>query len=819
MAKRKPAGLPSRKQILDFIASSDQPAGKREIARAFALRGADKIELKRLLNDMADEGLIDHSRGRAFHQAGGVPKVTVLRVSQVDDSGNVFAVPEQWHAETPPPRLRIQERGRSALGIGDRVLCRTEERGQGWIAHPLKKLAKAAELVLGVVRRDGDRFWLSPVDKKERREFAIHDLKDAEAGDLVLCEVSGRPPRVSARVDAVLGDPFAPRSFSLIAIHKHGLRAEFAQEAIDEAHRVAKQPLDPPLAGEGDRGAKRRGGGGGVQGSEPPPSAAHAAATSPTRGGAEREDLTHLPIVAIDPEDARDHDDAIWAEADGEGGWNAIVAIADVSFYVRPGSELDREARGRGNSVYFPDRVVPMLPEELSADICSLKEGADRAAVACHLKIDAKGNMTNWRFSRAKVRIAANIAYEDAQAAIDAAGEERIDVSSPTCAMPPIEGRVPQELVETALKPLWACWRALFAAREKRDPLELDLPERRVMLDEKGRITSIAPRDRLDAHRLVEDYMIAANVAAARALEAKKAPVMYRVHEPPSREKLVALKDYLKTFGVEFALGQVVKPGTFNRLIDQARSSSRPGAGRGPGKEKLGPRFRGDDDIVPEIMEQLLRTQMQARYGPERLGHFGLALATYAHFTSPIRRYADLLVHRSLVDAYKLGEGGLPKGEEEKFEQIGEQISMLERRAMEAERETIDRYVAAYLSDQVGQLVECRITGVQPFGFFATVEDLGGDGLVFVRDLGTEYFRYDEGARQLIGEQTGETYRVGQRLTLRLAEANPVSGSLRFELPEGSYGGPVPQRRDRQRRPAGGKRGRPANIRHSNRPR
>jgi len=754
MPRKRPAGLPSRKQILDFIASSDQPAGKREIARAFGLSGQDKIELKRLLKDMADEGLIDSSPGRAFHQAGGVPKVTVLRVAAVDDGGAVWAVPEQWHAETPPPRLRVVERGkRSALGIGDRVLARTGQKGETFIAHPMKKLERAAELVLGVVRRDGDRFWLSPVDKRERREMFIADVKDAEAGDLVLCEVTGRPPRTSARVDAVLGDPFAPKSFSLIAIHKHGLRHEFAQEAIDEAHRVAKLPLG------------------------------------------EREDLTHLPIVAIDPEDARDHDDAIWAEPDGEGGWNAIVAIADVSFYVRPGSALDREARARGNSVYFPDRVVPMLPEELSADICSLKAGEDRAAMACHLKIGGDGALKSWRFSRAKVRIAANIAYEDAQAAIDAAEEERIDVSSPVCFMPPVEGPLPQELVDHALKPLWGCWRALLAARNRREPLELDLPERRVMLDEKGRITSIAPRDRLDAHRLVEDFMIAANVAAARALEGKKAPVMYRVHEPPSREKLVALKDYLATFGIEFALGQVIKPGTFNRIIDRLEGAD--------GRE--------------DIMEQLLRTQMQARYGPERLGHFGLALATYAHFTSPIRRYADLLVHRSLVSGYKLGDGGLPPGEEERFEQIGEQISMLERRAMEAERETVDRYVAAYLADQVGQLVECRISGVQPFGFFATVEDLGGDGLLLARDLGREYFRYDEGAKQLVGEESGDVYRIGQRLTLRLAEANPVSGSLRFELPEGSYGGraaPAP-RRDRVR--MGGKRGRPPNIRHSNR--
>jgi len=754
MPRKHSTSLPSRKQILDFIASSDQPAGKREIARAFGLSGQSKIDLKRLLKDMADEGLIDSSPGRAFHKSGGIPKVTVLRVQAFDESGNVWATPEQWHAETPPPRLRLIERGRkTALGIGDRVLARTEEKGQGFIAHPMKKLARSAELALGVVKQEGTRFWLSPVDKRERRELAISDLKDAEAGDLVLCEVSGRPPRVTARVDAVLGDPFAPRSFSLIAIHKHGLRHEFSDEAVDEAHRVSKQALG------------------------------------------EREDLTHLPIVAIDPEDARDHDDAIWAEPDNEGGWNAIVAIADVSFYVRPGSDLDREARARGNSVYFPDRVVPMLPEELSADICSLKEGEDRAAMACHLKVSKDGELTSWRFTRAKVRIAANIAYEDAQSAIDAAEEERIEISSPTCSMPPIEGAVPQELVEKALKPLWGCWRALFAARQKRDPLELDLPERRVMLDEKGRITSIAPRDRLDAHRLVEDFMIAANVAAARALEAKKAPVMYRVHEPPSREKLVAVKDYLSTFGVEFSLGQVIKPGTFNRVIERI----------------------GDADGREEIMEQLLRTQMQARYGPERLGHFGLALATYAHFTSPIRRYADLLVHRALVKAYKLGDGGLPPGEDERFDQIGEQISMLERRAMEAERETIDRYVAAFLADQVGQLVECRITGIQPFGFFATVEELGGDGLLLAKDLGQEYFRYEEAARILVGEESGETYRVGQRLTLRLAEANPVSGSLRFELPQGSYGGAgaPPARRDRVHR--AGRRGRPANIRHSNR--
>jgi len=648
------------------------------------------------------------------------------------------------------------------------VLARTEEKGNGIIAYPMKKLLKGSELVLGVVHREGESFWLRPVDKKERRELPITDRGKAEVGDLVLAEKSGRPPRLSARVSEVLGDPFAPRSFSLIAIHKHGIPHEFPAGVIEEAERVAKLDL-----------------------------------------GA-REDLTQIPIVAIDPADARDHDDAVWAAPDEDpansGGWKAIVAIADVSFYVRPGSALDKEARKRGNSVYFPDRVVPMLPETLSAHVCSLVEGEDRAALVCHLQVSKDGQLKSWRFTRARVRIAANIAYEDAQAAIDAlAGHERTEVASSPCAMPEIEGDgalVAQEIVEQTLKPLWACWNALYKAREKRAPLDLDLPERRVVLDEKGRILSVAPRERLDAHKLIEDCMIAANVAAAKALEAKKAPVMYRDHEPPSREKLVALKGYLETFEIEFALGQVIRPETFNRIIDRV----------------------GEADFKPQIMEQILRTQTQAYYGPENHGHFGLALGSYAHFTSPIRRYADLLVHRSLVRSHGLGEGGLTDGEAEAMDIIGESISQFERRAMEAERDTIDRYVAAYLSERVGDLVECRITGVQPFGFFATVIGLGGDGLVPVSTLGTDYFRYDEASQTLTGDDTGLSFASGQRLKLRLAEANPISGGLRFELPDAAQGGSDrrPIRRDGRRgkgeeKKPQGKRGRPGNIRHRSR--
>jgi ribonuclease R len=768
MPRQKPRpGLPTRQQILDFISTSDTPAGKREIAKAFGLSAQDKIALKALLRDMSDEGLIDAAPGRAFHKMGGLPKVTVLRVTD-SDGDNLWAVPERWEAEgIPVPRLRVRERGRrGALGPGDRILARTEEAGNGWIAHPMKKLARGEELMLGVLHEEGGRLWLQGVEKKERRNFPISDAGGAEVGDLVLAEKTGRPPRVTAKVVERLGDPFAPRSFSLIAIHRHGIPNVFSDDVIAEAERVSRQELG------------------------------------------KREDLRHLPIVAIDPADARDHDDAVWAAPDddpeNEGGWKAVVAIADVSFYVRPGSELDREARKRGNSVYFPDRVVPMLPEILSAEVCSLKQGEDRAALACHLQVSKSGQLKSWRFSRAVVSIAANIAYEEAQTAIDHRVSSQRKLG-PEAASEPHEAQEPSfrwddALVEKALVPLWDCWRALYQAREKREPLDLDLPERRIMLDEEGRILSVAPRERLDAHKLIEDYMIAANVAAAKALEAKKAPVMYRVHEPPAREKLVALKDYLKTFDMEFALGQVIRPATFNRILERV----------------------GEADHRAEVMQQVLRSQTQAYYGPENAGHFGLALGSYAHFTSPIRRYADLVVHRSLVEAYRLGPGGLTFDEAAAMDRIGESISQLERRAMEAERETIDRYVAAYLSAHVGEVLEARITGVQNFGFFATVEGIGGDGLVPVRDLGSEYFHYDEASQRLIGEHSGEFFALGQRLRLRLAEANPVSGALRFELPDGkgSAGNSgMGEQRSRAPKRVIKHRGRPANIRHQGRKR
>ena len=758
--ERRHQGMPSKEQILEFIQMSDRPAGKREIAKAFGLKGQEKIALKKRLKDMAEEGLIDGKR-TAYHRMGGVPKVTVLKVVDIED-GEPVAEPENWSPDNDqkPPRLLVRESKKmAALKRGDRFLARNEETERGWRATPIRKLPARTEGLMGVVEIDGSgKAWLAPVDKRVRNSSPISDLGGAEEGELVLAERSGKSARSAVKVVEVVGDPLAPKSFSLIAIAKHGIPHVFADETLDEAQQVTDLPLNIDT----------------------------------------REDLRDVPIVAIDPADARDHDDAIWAEPDGQGGYNAIVAIADVSYYVRPGGKLDREARKRGNSVYFPDRVVPMLPEILSADICSLVENEDRAAMACHLRISPEGKVTNWRFTRAVVRLSANIAYEDAQQAID-------------------EGSASEEL-----KNLWGAWKLLFKAREQRDPLDLDLPERQVRLNDEGVIEEIAVRERLDAHRVVEDFMIAANVAAAKALEEKTMPVVYRVHEQPSREKLVAFKEYFASQGRNFALGQVITPGLFNRMLKDVSD---------PAEKAL-------------IMEAVLRSQTQAYYGPANAGHFGLALGSYAHFTSPIRRYADLLVHRALVDAFKLEQpkpprslgdipqsSGLSDRDRDALHQITDAISQTERRAMEAERDTIDRYVAAWLSGRVGETFDTRITGVQGFGFFATIDKLGGDGLVPVSTLGREYFRYDEAAQKLVGEDSGTEYAVGDRLKLKLAESNPLTGALKFEVPD-SDGSSVEQRGNRpamkkkahrkgqgapRKKHEQGQRGRPGNIRHQGR--
>ncbi|WP_448582976.1 ribonuclease R family protein [Thermaurantiacus sp.] len=709
--------LPDREAILRFVAEAGADVGRREIARAFGLHGEDRIALKALLRAMEEEGLLAAGPGRSYHRAGGLPKVTLLKVVAAE-SGRIIAVPEKWEAASAPPHVAVAAK-RVRLQPGDRVLARiTEEKG-GFQASPIKRLQRGETRVLGIARSINGQLRLVPVDRRVRQDFALSAAAPLRVGELLMAEVRGSGARAVAHVTERLGDPFADRSLSLIEINAKGLPHVFSAEALAEAESAAALPLGP------------------------------------------RTDWRAFPFVTIDPPDARDHDDAVFAEPHPDGGHRLRVAIADVSYFVRPGSALDREAFARGNSVYFPDRVVPMLPEALSAGACSLKAGADKAVLACEMHLTQGGVLRKFAFHRAVVRIAANLSYEAAQA----------EIESGAGALSPLLGQ------------LWAAWRALDCARKRRAPLELDLPETQVVLDAAGHVADVKLRIRLDAHRVIEEMMIAANVAAARQLERRKAPVMYRDHEPPSRDKLLALRDYLETFGIPLALGQVVTPALFNRVLAKAR----------------------DHDDAQAIAEQVLRSQTQAYYAPSNTGHFGLALGSYAHFTSPIRRYADLLVHRALVSALGLGEGGLPEGAGRRFAAMGDHISMTERRAMEAERDTLARYIAAHLHRREGETVTARVTGVQKFGLFATVDGLGGDGLLPVSALGPEHFWFDEAARALESETSGTRYRIGQRLEVTIVSADPATGAVLFALPgmgamRRERRGPPPPRHARFRR-------------------
>jgi ribonuclease R len=738
---RKPqerGSIPTRADLLTYLAEHPS-ATKRDLARHFDVKGGERIVLKRLLRDMMDEGEIKRGRGRKITRDGDLPEVTVVEVVEQDPDGELICKPARWDGKVEPPRIVLAPGADravegAALGIGERFLARLKRNKEGFEARIIKRLGTSAHTALGVFRklgRAGGR--VEPVDRKARHEFAVADgdTNGAMDGELVVVEpLAGRTlGQPKARVRERIGRMSEPKTVSLIAIHAHGIPDHFPHGAVDEATRAKPATLE-----------------------------------------AGRVDLRHLPLVTIDPPDARDHDDAVWAAPDDDpqnkGGFKAIVAIADVSHYVRANSALDREAQRRGNSVYFPDRVVPMLPEQLSADLCSLKEKVDRAILACHLTFDAHGRMKKHRFERALMRSAARLTYNEVQDALDGSPNDKTG-----------------PLLQPILRPLEACYRALTKARDKRNPIDLDLPEHKIELDEQGRVKSIDLRQRYDAHRLIEEFMIQANVAAAEALEAKRVPLVFRVHAPPSEEKLHALSDFLSTLNITLPKGQTVTTPMLNRILGTAAKT--PNA-----------------DLVNVVM---LRSMSQAEYSPNNIGHFGLALRRYAHFTSPIRRYADLVVHRALIRAFKLGSGGLSDGEIDRLERVAQDISAFERRAMAAERDSTDRYIAAYMSDRIGAEFDGKISGVTRFGLFVRLAETGADGLVPVRSLGREFFHHDERAHALVGENSGLTYRLGDKVRVRLEEATPLTGGLRFELIEGGSAGAPMRPRGRRSEPKRGR--------------
>jgi ribonuclease R len=720
--KGKNAPPIDKARVLEVLASRPG-ATKRDLSRLLNIKGSDRIALKRILKELEAEGLLEGNRKRGYIQPGALPEVSVLEISGQDPDGELLARPQRWESNEEPPQIvvvlgREAEAG-PALGKGERILARLLKTGDGYEARVIKRLGASAHHVLGVVRVSDEGVRIAPIDRKSRTEFSVdaQGRAGAQNNELVLAEpIAGRAggsPR--ARIVERIGSMDAPKAVSLIAIHAHGIPTDFPKEVLDEAARASQADV---------------------------------------RG---RTDLRSIPLVTIDPEDARDHDDAVWAgpDPDSKGGHICLVAIADVAHYVTPGSPLDREAYKRGNSVYFPDRVVPMLPEKLSADLCSLKEGVDRPCLAVRMVFDAGGKKRRHEFLRGVMRSAARLTYAQAQHAFD---------GKPDAAL--------SQTAKATLAALWAAYGALVKAREARDPLDLDLPERRIEIGPDGKIASIAFKERLESMRLIEEFMVLANVAAAETLEKARMPLVYRVHEEPSKEKLFAFSDYLRTIGVNFAKGQVMKPAVFNRILASVKG---------------GPHEKVMNDIV-------LRTQAQAIYDPNNLGHFGLNLAKYAHYTSPIRRYADLIVHRALIRALKLGDGGLNDRETARLGEIAEHISMTERRAMAAERDSTDRYVAAFMQDRIGARFDARITGVTRFGLFVRLAETGAEGLLPARVLGTEYFRHDERRHALVGERTGTVYSLGAIVAVRLAEAAPLTGGLRFDLAEAESPAPKARR-------------------------
>ena len=704
--------LPSKEQILQWITENPGLQAKRDIARAFGIKGAARIELKRILKELEDEGNVA-KQGRSYRDPDSLPPVSILVIIGPDAQGDVFARPMEWGGEGEAPRvLFVAKKGDPALAAGDRILARLSPVDVGeyqYEARLIRHIGTNPLRVLGVFRANAEGGRIVPVDKGQDKEWRVgRDMTlGAKDGELVEGEAIGRRNMglPQARVTAVLGDPSGPRAVSLIAIHQHGIPDQFPDAVIAEADRAEPAPLEG------------------------------------------RDDLRDLPLLTIDPADARDRDDAVYAEHDREpgnpGGFVVWVAIADVAYYVRPGSALDREARKRGNSTYFPDRVVPMLPDILSGDLCSLHQHVDRACLAVRMRLDAQGAKISHRFVRGIMRSVASLSYEQVQAAIDGAPD---DVTGP--------------LLEPVLKPLYAAYAATKLARALRQPLDLDLPERKIELSETGEVKAVSFKERFDAHRLIEEFMILANVAAAEELVRLKKPLLFRVHEEPTPEKLDNLREVAEASGFVLAKGQVLQTRHLNTLLAAAQGT--------------------EFDELLNI--STLRSMTQAYYFPQNFGHFGLALKNYAHFTSPIRRYSDLIVHRALIAGHGWGKDGLSAQDIEVLEETAKLISDSERRSMAAERDTTDRYLAAYLADRVGAEFTGRISGVQRFGLFVKLDETGADGLIPIRSIGREFYHYDQDSQTLTGADTGMTIGIGQRVTVRLAEATPVTGGITLDL-------------------------------------
>ncbi len=665
--------------------------------------------------------------GGARPKPARLPDTLALLITGTDRDGDATARPLEWdRAAGPPPRITMapERPGQPALAPGEQVLARLRPAGPGrFIARTLHRLSDAPARIIGLYRAGGDKPGegrIQPADRHARAEWLVPpgEAGGAESGEIVRAtplpanRLGLKPARIVERLGR-LGDA---RAISLLCIASNDIPDQFPDDAL-----------------------------------------AAAAAARPT-GLAGREDLRGLNLITIDGADARDFDDAVFARAQ-ENGWRLVVAIADVAHYVRPSSALDAEAQRRGNSVYFPDRVVPMLPEALSNGLCSLQPGQDRGCLFVEIDLGADGRKRGHRFGRGLMRSAARTTYEQIQAAADTA-------------------TTPAGLPPDLLPALYAAFTALSAARQARGTLDLDLPERQVRLAEDGSVAEVTPRPRLDSHRLIEEFMVLANVCAAEELERLRRPCMYRIHAPPSEEKLFVLRSFLHGIGISLPAVAAIHPRDLAGVLAQVAGTDQAG-------------------LVSEVV---LRSQSLAVYSPDNIGHFGLALPRYAHFTSPIRRYADLLVHRALIGGLGLGDDGIGASEASGFEAIAERINAAERRAVLAERDANDRYLAAFLAGRAGHDFAARISGVTRFGLFLTLEESGASGLVPFSGLQDDFWEHDEASHSLTGRRSGRRFVLSQKISARLVEANALTGAMAFRILEPEPMDQPPTTSERRRR-------------------
>lgn len=703
MAKKQ-APVPSMDELMAYLSQQSGKVGKREVARAFGLKGDDKIILKQMLKELKSDGQIFHDKGRRLSVKGVLPERTTVEITGLDSDGELIARPLEWPKDEPIPQIIIvKDKLNPPAGVGDIVQAKLSSVGKNLYEGEALRRLTAGENHMVCVFENG---FVTSVDRRLKQAFRLKNMPTEKLNnhDIVIADIpmvrSRFPEATFVRKIGAETDPFAA---TLISIYLHNLPVMFSKASENDAGKAVV----------------------------PPKSKQH-------------EDLTSVPFVTIDGADARDFDDAVWAEPDtnssNKEGWHIMVAIADVGWYVRSGEPLDMDARMRGNSVYFPDRVIPMLPEALSNKMCSLQPNQKRAAMICEAWIDKTGHKIRHTFRRALIKSARRLTYEEVQEAMD--------------------NKTPVVGLEKELASLVGAYKALLQKRNRRGVLEIDVPERQVVLNDKGVVVDIKKREITDSNKLIEELMILANVSAAETLEDKGWATMYRVHDRPSAEKIETLNLFLSTIGQSAHLQENAEPRDFNAVLTRADGTAKDFA----------------------INEFVLRSQSQAVYSPENIGHFGLALQRYAHFTSPIRRYADILVHRALIGALKLGEGALTDDEVKVFDDTARHISYMERQAAGAEQDAVDRYIAGYLVDKVGSKFKARISSVNTFGIFVRLDAYGADGFVPLSSLENDYYEIDDAGARLIGRETGRMFACGDMVDVILKECVPVTGGMVFDI-------------------------------------